>query len=366
MSTTIPKLNLDDIDPESDRTSSGGDDSVSYESDETEEDTEEESSGDEGDSDVSSDATGEVPVEMVLHLVEQTFSGEDGYMAVIALLLDAAPLENRTGVGCRSRLDIPTLSFDCSDTFPLMTHKDMTRTFPMVLQELNMFMRGVTDTNELLAQKNRIWQGNTTASFLKSRGLETYEVGDMGPMYGFQWRHFGAPYPVQGFKGLPSNPEEIGGFDQLADLVHNLKHNPTSRRHMLTSYNPAAVSTSVLAPCHVLFVCSVRDGVLHGHLTQRSADWMLGVPFNIASYAMLLRLLARAADLKAGHLRMTFIDAHLYETHVPKAEIALTRDMHDPPKVHLAEDATWEKWTPDDVKLVDYVHGESLRMKMVA
>lgn len=356
MSTFVPKLNLKDVEPDSDaRTSS--DEEV------TDTDTETDQSEEDEDEDAESVS---VPAEMALAIVNQTFYGEEGYMAVVSLLLQQEPLENRTDVACRSSLEIPTLTFECGESFPLMTHKDMTKTFPMVLQELSMFMRGVTDSNELAAKKNKIWHGNTTRKFLDARGLEAYQTGDMGPMYGFQWRHFGAPYPKDGFQSLPEDRGEIGGFDQLADLVRNLKENPTSRRLMLTSLNPAAVPHSVLAPCHVLFVCSVRDGVLYGHLTQRSADWMLGVPFNVASYAMLLRLLARSAGLQAGELRMTFVDAHIYETHVPKAEIALERDLHDPPQVNVADTATWDHWSEEDVHLMDYEHEDALRMKMVA
>ena len=136
--------------------------------------------------------------------------------------------------------------------------------------------------------------GNSTREFLDSRGLHDREVGDLGPVYGFQWRHFGAEY------GTMHDNYEGQGVDQIKQIIQTLKENPTDRRMILSAWNPAALDKMALPPCHMMCQFYVANGELSCQMYQRSADMGLGVPFNIASYALLTRLMARATGLEAG------------------------------------------------------------------
>jgi dihydrofolate reductase/thymidylate synthase len=197
----------------------------------------------------------------------------------------------------------PQHTFDLQDGFPLLTTKRMF--FHGIGEELLFFLRGDTNANHLSEKGVTIWNPNTTEEFLKGRGLD-YKVGDMGPMYGFNWRFFGTKY-----KGMDKDYSKVeGGYDQLHYLIESLSNNPNSRRHLLTTFNPATVSESVLAPCHGLTVqFSVRENkYLDCKMYQRSVDVALGYPFNIASYGLLIHLLGKVTGYEPGKLIMTLGD----------------------------------------------------------
>jgi len=191
--------------------------------------------------------------------------------------------------------------------FPLLTTKRVF--FRGVAEELRWFLGGSTDARALAARGVHIWEGNGSRAALDARGLSHRAVGDLGPVYGFQWRHFGAPYTdfTADYTGA--------GVDQIAALVDGLTADPAGRRHLLTAWDPAALPAMALPPCHVLAQFYVARGELSCQLYQRSADLGLGVPFNVASYALLTVLVAAVTGLTPGDFLHVVGDAHVYGNH---------------------------------------------------
>jgi thymidylate synthase len=240
--------------------------------------------------------------------------GEAGYLALLRHVLEHGDLqEDRTGVGTRSVFGA-TLAFDLTQGFPLLTCRRLF--WKGIVAELLFFLSGETDTTVLEAQGVTIWKGNTRRSFLDQRGLLDLAEGDMGAGYGFQWRHFGEDY---------QGPGTYGGVDQIQRLLVGLWADPTSRRHVLCAWNPAALHRMALPPCHVLAQFDVRHGRLSCQMYQRSADLVLGVPFNVASYALLTHLLAAELGLGVGTLRLCLGNAHIYVNHEPAARTLVER-----------------------------------------
>lgn len=212
---------------------------------------------------------------------------------------------------------------DMSQGFPLLTTKKVP--FRLVASELEFFINGITDKKWLLNRNNHIWDewahpkkapyGHDDAS--KKRMLEER---DLGAIYGFQWRHFNAEY-----KDHNTNYEGQG-VDQLKRLIETLRTNPNDRRMIVSAWNPAMLDQMALPPCHYLFQVTVIDGKLNLMWNQRSVDTMLGLPFNIASYALLLHLLAKEVGLKEGKLVGFLGDVHLFVNHVEGAKEQLSRD----------------------------------------
>ncbi|MCG8490355.1 MAG: thymidylate synthase [Sneathiellales bacterium] len=203
---------------------------------------------------------------------------------------------DRTGTGTYSIFG-HQMRFDLSRGFPLLTTKKLH--LKSIIHELLWFIAGDTNIKYLKENGVRIWDEWAD------------ENGDLGPVYGYQWRSWPAP-----------NGEKI---DQISKLVDQIKNNPDSRRHIVTAWNPADVDHMALPPCHCLFQFYVAEGRLSCQLYQRSADIFLGVPFNIASYALLTQMLAQACDLEAGEFVHSFGDAHLYANHVEQADLQLSR-----------------------------------------
>jgi len=197
--------------------------------------------------------------------------------------------------------------FDLS-SFPLLTTKKIGP--KTILRELLWFIKGSTDNQELKDKNVSIWNGNASKEFLESRDLP-YEEGDLGPIYGFQWRHCGATYKdcKTDYSGK--------GFDQLKCLIQEIKENPSSRRLILSAWNVADLDKMALPPCHILsqFYVNQKEGLLSCQLYQRSGDMFLGIPFNIASYAFLTYILCKLTGYKPGSLIHILGDAHIYEEH---------------------------------------------------
>jgi len=213
---------------------------------------------------------------------------------------------DRTGVGTVSLFG-EGMKFDLRKGFPLLTTKKVH--LKSVIHELLWFLSG--DTNATTLQKNgvRIWDEWARSD------------GSLGPVYGKQWRDF-------------------GGVDQLSKLVEGLKNNPYSRRHIVSAWNPPELPDMALEPCHVLFQCYVRDGWLDLQLYQRSADMFLGVPFNIASYSLLLMMLAQVTGLKPRYFIHSFGDAHIYLNHFEQVDLQLSRTPNPLPKMELNPEIT--------------------------
>ncbi|RME73548.1 MAG: thymidylate synthase [Planctomycetota bacterium] len=233
------------------------------------------------------------------------------------------PHRNRTGVPTR-RVIGRQGRFDLRERFPLLTTKHVS--FRNVFSELRFFVLGRTDNAWLESRGCRIWAPWASAQWCAKQGLEP---GDLGPIYGFQWRHFGATY-----RGM--HADHTGeGVDQLRLAVETLQRDPDSRRIVVSAWNPVAQPRMALPPCHTLFQLSVVEGELYLHLYQRSADLFLGVPYNIASYACLTHMLAHVTDLRPGELIISWNDLHLYENHLDQVREQLSRTPRPLPVLRI-------------------------------
>ncbi|UQC76669.1 thymidylate synthase [Colletotrichum lupini] len=285
---------------------------------------------------------------------------------------------DRTGTGTYSIFAPTPLKFSLNKNgeplLPLLTTK---RVFlRAVIAELLWFVEGNTSSLALSEAGVKIWDGNGSREFLDSVGLSHREVGDLGPVYGFQWRHFGAEY-------VDSKTDYTGqGVDQLAEVIHKLKTNPYDRRILLSAWNPADLKKMALPPCHMFaqfYVSYPRargatpaneekpKGHLHCQLYQRSCDMGLGVPFNIASYALLTHMIARACDLVPGSLTHVMGDAHVYADHVDALKVQLEREPRDFPLLEINNrepGCSIDGWKVEDFVVKGYEPHKTIAMKM--
>ena len=233
---------------------------------------------------------------------------------------------DRTGTGTLSVFG-NQMRFNLRDGFPLLTTKKLH--LKSIIYELLWFLRGDTNIHYLQEHGVRIW--NEWAD----------ENGELGPVYGHQWRSW---------------PDYKGGtIDQITNVLEQIKHNPNSRRMLVTAWNPAEVDEMALPPCHRLFQFYVADGRLSLQLYQRSADTFLGVPFNIASYALLLQMMAQVTGLEAGEFIHTTGDTHLYSNHLEQAKLQLTRTPRPLPKMKINPDVKdLFAFKYEDFELIDY------------
>ena len=236
------------------------------------------------------------------------------------------PKGDRTGTGTLSIFG-HQMRFNLQDSFPLLTTKKIH--FKSVAYELLWFLKG--DTN---------------IKYLKDNGVSIWdewadENGDLGPVYGKQWRDW---------KGAN------GFHDQISNVIDQIKSNPNSRRHIVSAWNVAEIPSMALAPCHILFQFYVQEGKLSCQLYQRSADIFLGVPFNIASYALLTHMIANVCDLEVGDFVHTLGDAHLYNNHLTQADVQLTRSPLQPPQIEVAKKNSIDKYVFEDFEIIGYEH----------
>ncbi|KAJ3026210.1 UNVERIFIED_CONTAM: Thymidylate synthase [Siphonaria sp. JEL0065] len=316
---------------------------------------------------------------------QQDNAGEASYLSLVSRILGEGSLrQDRTGTGTLSVFAPSQMLFDLSaSSFPLFT----TKRVPLraVFEELMWFVRGSTDSSILSAKGVKIWDANGSRDFLDRVGLSANREGDLGPVYGFQWRHFGAEY-----KG-PDADYTNQGVDQLKDVIRKIKHNPMDRRILISAWNPSDLGKVALPPCHLLcqfYVSSVTEqnpvATLSCQLYQRSADMGLGVPFNVASYALLTILLAHVTGLQPGKLSIVLGDAHVYCDHVEALQQQLSRTPKTFPKLTVAkgngpvanEDRSqWsvetalgvlESFEYEDIKLEGYDPYGKITMKMSA
>ncbi len=249
------------------------------------------------------------------------------YLSLLQRILDEGTVKtDRTGTGTKSIFG-HQMRFDLNEGFPLLTTKKLH--LKSIIHELLWFLRG--DTN---------------IAYLKANGVSIWdewadENGDLGPVYGQQWRSW---------------PDYKGGtIDQISNVVEMIRHNPDSRRMIVSAWNPAEIEQMALPPCHCLFQFYVADGRLSLQLYQRSADTFLGVPFNIASYALLLLMMAQVTGLKAGEFIHTTGDTHLYLNHLEQARLQLTREPRPLPKMLInPEVSSIFDFKYEDFQLTDY------------
>jgi thymidylate synthase len=243
------------------------------------------------------------------------------------ILAHGVDRDDRTGTGARSVFG-RQMRFDLSAGFPLLTTKRVH--FKSIVVELLWFLRGDTNVRWLQDRGVTIWDEWADP-----------ETGELGPVYGKQWRSWAAP--------------DGRRIDQITRLLDSLRTNPHSRRHVVSAWNPAEVDDMALPPCHCLFQFFVAGGRLSCQLYQRSADMFLGVPFNIASYALLTHMIARAAGLQPGEFVQTLGDAHLYANHMEQARTQLARTPRAAPQLVLNPAVTdLFAFTPEDIGLEGY------------
>ena len=299
------------------------------------------------------------------------------------IMTDGHDKTDRTKTGTRSLFGAQ-MRFDLSQGFPILTTKRVP--FGLIKSELLWFLRGDTNIRFLLKHNNHIWdewafenwitsseyQGPDMTDFglrapkdLKFKKVYQEEIkkftqkilddenfaqkyGNLGNVYGAQWRHW---------------QTRNGNFiDQIHNVVEQIKKTPDSRRLLVTAWNPEDIPTSALPPCHVLFQFYVVDGKLSLQLYQRSGDMFLGVPFNIASYSLLLHLVARETGLKIGEFVHTLGDAHIYSNHFDQVNELLSRKAYDSPELWLNPDKTQIKdFRMEDIKLVNYKHHSTIK-----
>lgn len=234
--------------------------------------------------------------------------------------------EDRTGTGTKSVFGYQ-MRFDLSEGFPVLTTKKLH--LRSIIYELLWFLKGSTNVKYLQDNGVRIW--NEWAD----------EDGELGPIYGNQWRSW---------------PDYKGGhIDQITQVIESIKSNPDSRRHIVSAWNVGAIEDMNLPPCHILFQFYVADGKLSCQLYQRSADIFLGVPFNIASYALLLKMVAQVCDLEVGTFVHTLGDAHIYLNHMEQVQLQLTREPMKLPQMKMNPDVkNIFDFKFEDFELVDY------------
>jgi thymidylate synthase len=243
------------------------------------------------------------------------------------ILVDGASQQDRTGVGTLSVFG-HQMRFDLAKGFPVLTTKKLH--LRSIIIELLWFLRGETNIAWLKQNKVSIWDEWAD------------ENGDLGPVYGKQWRDWEGPGGVH--------------IDQIAQLINQIKSNPASRRQIVSAWNPAELPKMALAPCHCLFQTHVADGRLSLQLYQRSCDIFLGVPFNIASYALLTHILAQQAGLEPGEFIWTGGDCHLYSNHLEQARLQLTRTPKPLPQLVIKRcPPAIDQYEYADFEIVDYV-----------
>lgn len=290
---------------------------------------------------------------------EYPSNAEEGqYLSLVADILENGVLRgDRTGTGTLSKFGVQ-MRFSLRDqTLPLLTTK---RVFWRgVAEELLWFIKGSTNANELKEKGIHIWDGNASREFLDSRGLAGREEGDLGPVYGFQWRHFGAEYVD--FRADYSQQ----GVDQLQNCIQLIRSNPADRRIVMTAWNPADLDKMALPPCHMFCQFYVANGELSCQMYQRSADMGLGVPFNIASYALLTHMVAHVCGLAAGDFVHTIGDAHVYCNHVEALREQLGRAPKAFPKLLFKRSVgDIDDFVFEDFQVKGYEPDNSIKMKM--
>ena len=259
---------------------------------------------------------------------------------------------DRTGTGTLSHFGAQ-LRFDLADGFPLLTTKKVH--FKSIVYELFWFLSGSTHVDYLQENNVRIWNEWATAD---QTARFNRPAGDLGPIYGHQWRNYGATKREDG-------SYDNDGVDQITDVIEQIKTNPNSRRLIVSGWNPKEADQVALPPCHTLFQFFVADNKLSCQLYQRSADLFLGVPFNIASYALLTHMVAQVCGLEVGEFVWTGGDCHIYQNHREQVELQLTRELYTLPTLTLNPDVTdIFAFNYDDISVDGYESHPAIKAKV--
>lgn len=257
-------------------------------------------------------------------------NNEQAYLDLLShVLANGTEKGDRTGTGTLSHFGAQ-LRFDLASGFPLLTTKKVH--FKSIVYELLWFLTGSTNVDYLQQHNVRIWNEWATA---EQTARFNRPAGDLGPIYGHQWRNYGASKREDGRYNSVYNND---GVDQITDVINQIKTNPNSRRLIVSGWNPCEAEQVALPPCHTMFQFFVADNKLSCQLYQRSADLFLGVPFNIASYALLTHMVAQVCGLEVGEFIWTGGDCHIYQNHREQVELQLTRTLYTLPTLTLNPD----------------------------
>jgi thymidylate synthase len=265
---------------------------------------------------------------------------------------------DRTGVGTKSIFGLQ-MKFDLTEGFPAVTTKKLA--WRSVVSELLWFIEGSGDEYRLkeilhgnrYSEKKTIWSDNATASYWVNKRLQRHP-GDLGRVYGVQWRKWRKPL-------VRINKVVLQNHDQLLELISGIKNDPYSRRHIISAWNPGELDMMALPPCHMMAQFYVANGQLSCHMYQRSADMFLGVPFNIASYALFTHMIAQVCNLDVGELIISFGDAHIYSNHIDQVKEQLKRTPLDMPTLKLnSEVEVITDFNMEDIELINYTCHEAI------
>ena len=318
-----------------------------------------------------------------IKLYYRSNNSESEYLGLLRRVLAAPQIDNRTDTPTQSvfgeLIKYPLQDEVGNNIIPLFTTKFVP--FRLVYEELLWFLCGSTNTDYLKLKNVGIWDANSTTKFLESAGLPQYREGELGPVYGHQWRRFNAPYVPE--CNIADPPNSAGFVDQISELIKGLKTNPLSRRHVVSAWNPQQLKEMALPPCHLLFIFNVQKSpdtasnkyLLNCHLTMRSNDLFLGHPFNAASYATLTHMIAKICDMTPGELAISIADAHIYINHINAIKEQLSRKPYGYPQITFSEKIekmfnddllTIDDFKSDDVGVVNYYHQGRIAANMIA
>lgn len=326
---------------------------------------------------------GLMPASLAVLMHQIPTQGEYQYLELLSRLIHAPEKQDRTGTGTHSLFG-HQMRFDLSKGFPLLTTKKVH--FHSIVVELLWFLRGDTNIKYLLEHGVHIWtdwrykeyvndpvwrEDISTQILLTKKEFEerivndpqfAAQYGDIGKGYGYQWRNFGHVTDSMEFgTGNPEIIEVQKGLDQIAWVINEIKTNPDSRRLIVSGWNPHEVDQVDLPPCHTLFQFNVQDGKLSCQLYQRSADVFLGVPFNIASYALLTHLVAHECGLEVGEFIWTGGDVHLYSNHVEQAKEQISRQPYPFPTLVFDKQVEIYHHLPGDIRVENYEHHPAIK-----
>jgi thymidylate synthase len=292
--------------------------------------------------------------------IENYFHDENQYLNTIKYIIENGSLINSrngnvyTTIGCPMHFNLE------NNTIPILTTKKVA--IKTCIKELIWFIKGQTDNKILKNQNVHIWDDNGSRDFLDSRGLTNRNKDDLGPIYGYQWRHFNNQYEncTSDYSGK--------GIDQLKYIIDSLKH-PTekySRRLIMTAWNPCQIDEMALPPCHVLCHFNVIDNNLSCILYQRSGDVGLGVPFNISSYCLLTHLIAKICNLNAKEFIYYLGNTHIYDDHIESLKEQILRKPLEFPKIKISDrdNLDIDNISLEDIEIINYQHYDSIKMKM--
>jgi len=288
-------------------------------------------------------------------------SDEQSYLNLIKNVIEKGEIRNTRNSITKS-LFAEKLEFDISNSIPFITTKKLA--WKTVIKELLWFLSGSTNNKILLDQNVKIWEGNARKEYMDKIGIYNREENDLGPIYGHQWRHFNANYKDHNTCYINK------GIDQISNIINLLKNDPMSRRIILSAWNPCQIDEMNLPPCHILaqfYVSTNKE--LSCQMYQRSADIGLGLPFNIASYAVLTYILAKLTGLKPKKLIIVIGDAHIYQEHEQVLQVQINRMPYAFPKLHINNNKEYTNvsdFNIDDFCVDEYSFHESIKMNMVA